>query len=39
MHIAPHDNRNQPIVDADNPTVPLTYFNIVKLRAGEAFEY
>ncbi|MCA1777182.1 MAG: 5-deoxy-glucuronate isomerase [Loktanella sp.] len=39
MHIAPHDNRNKPIVDADNPTVPLTYFNIVKLKAGEAFEY
>lgn len=39
MHIAPHDNQNKPIVDADNPTVPLTYFNIVKLKAGEAFEY
>lgn len=39
MHIAPHDNLNKPIVDADNPTVPLTYFNIVKLKAGEAFEY
>lgn len=39
MHIAPHDNRNRPIVDADNPTVPLNYFNIVKLRRDEAFEY
>jgi 5-deoxy-glucuronate isomerase len=39
MHIAPHDNKNQAIVDADDPTVPLNYFNIVKLKAGEAFEY
>ncbi|NOC47510.1 MULTISPECIES: 5-deoxy-glucuronate isomerase [unclassified Ruegeria] len=39
MHIAPYDNRNKPIVDADDPTVPLNYFNIVKLNIGEAFEY
>jgi 5-deoxy-glucuronate isomerase len=39
MHIAPHDNHNKPIVDADDPTVPLNYFNIVKLKAGEVFEY
>ena len=39
MHIAPFDNQNQPIVDAGNSTVPLNYFNIVKLRKGEAFEY
>lgn len=39
MHIAPHDNKNRPIVDCDNPTVPLNYFNIVKLKRGEAFEY
>ena len=39
MHIAPYDNRNEPIVAAGNATVPLNYFNIVKLRAGEAFEY
>lgn len=39
MHIPPHDNQNKPIVDADNATVPLNYFNIVKLKAGEAFEY
>jgi 5-deoxy-glucuronate isomerase len=37
MHIAPHDNHNKPIVDADNPLVPLNYFNIVKLRRGEVF--
>ncbi|MEZ5824360.1 MAG: 5-deoxy-glucuronate isomerase [Geminicoccaceae bacterium] len=39
MHIAPYDNHNQPIVDIDNPTVPLNYFNIVKLECGQAFEY
>ncbi|HCP80527.1 MAG TPA: 5-deoxyglucuronate isomerase, partial [Octadecabacter sp.] len=39
MHIAPHDNQNKPIVDIDDPTVPLNYFNIVKLKAGETFEY
>ena len=39
MHIAPYDNRNRPIVDAGNGTVPLNYFNIVKLTRGQAFEY
>ncbi len=39
MHIAPHDNRNAPIVDADHELVPLNYFNIVKLRRGETFDY
>lgn len=39
MHIAPHDNQNKPIVDIDNSLVPLNYFNIVKLKKGEAFEY
>ncbi|NRB19176.1 MAG: 5-deoxy-glucuronate isomerase [Rhodobacteraceae bacterium] len=39
MHIAPHDNNNIPIVDVDDATVPLNYFNIVKLKAGESFEY
>jgi len=39
MHIAPHDNQNKPIVDAENDLVPLNYFNIVKLKKGEAFEY
>lgn len=39
MHIAPHDNRNRPIVDTDDRRVPLTYFNIVKLKAGAHFDY
>ncbi len=39
MHIPPFDNRNRPIVDVEDATVPLNYFNIVKLKKGEAFEY
>lgn len=39
MHIAPHDNRNRAIVDMDHPLVPLVYFNIVRLQAGETFDY
>ena len=39
MHIPPFDNQNQPIVDVNDPLVPLTYFNIVKLRQGEVFDY
>ncbi|WP_416369768.1 5-deoxy-glucuronate isomerase [Tritonibacter mobilis] len=39
MHIAPHDNQNKPIVDAEHDLVPLNYFNIVKLKRGEVFEY
>jgi 5-deoxy-glucuronate isomerase len=39
MHIPPHDNRNRAIVDVDNPLVPLNYFNIVKLKRGEVFDY
>ena len=39
MHIAPFDNQNKPIVDIDDSKVPLNYFNIVKLKRGEAFEY
>ena len=37
MHIAPHDNENRAIVGAGHPLVPLCYFNIIRLRAGEAF--
>lgn len=39
MHIAPYDNENNPIVDVDDSRVPLNYFNIVKLKKGEAFQY
>jgi 5-deoxy-glucuronate isomerase len=39
MHIPPHNNGNAPIVDVDDARVPLNYFNIVKLKKGEAFTY
>ncbi len=39
MHIPPYDNANKPIVDVENATVPLNYFNIIKLKAGERFSY
>ncbi|MDA0721555.1 MAG: 5-deoxy-glucuronate isomerase [Proteobacteria bacterium] len=39
MHIAPFDNANKPIVDIDDPLVPLVYFNIVRLAAGASFPY
>ena len=39
MHIPPYDNRNDPIIGADDARVPLNYFNIVKLQRGQAFEY
>ena len=39
MHIVPHDNSNKPIVDVDNELVPLNYFNIIKLKKGEVFNY
>ncbi len=39
MHIAPYDNKNKAIVDVNDKTVPLNYFNIVKLKKDQAFEY
>lgn len=39
MHIPPFDNHNKPIVDVEDDCVPLNYFNIVKLKKGQAFEY
>ena len=39
MHIAPFDNHNCAIVDVEDSTVPLNYFNIIKLTKGQAFEY
>lgn len=39
MHIPPFDNENQAIVAAENETVPLNYFNIVKLKPGDSFTY
>ena len=39
MHIPPFDNQNNPIIDINDDHVPLTYFNIAKLRKGELFSY
>ncbi len=39
MHIAPFDNHNRAIVDVDDPQVPLVYFNRIRLRAGQTFDY
>jgi 5-deoxy-glucuronate isomerase len=39
MHIAPFENQNRAIIDANDSRVPLNYFNIVKLKRGQAFEY
>ncbi|MFN7053893.1 MAG: 5-deoxy-glucuronate isomerase, partial [Gemmobacter sp.] len=39
MHIAPHDNHNRAIVDREDALVPLVYFNIVNLAAGQTFDY
>lgn len=39
MHIPPHDNRNRAIVDMGDARVPLVYFNILRLKAGESFGY
>ena len=38
-HIKPHDNRNKPIVDIDNPLVPHTFYNDVKLKQGQTFSF
>ena len=39
MHIAPYNNANAAIIDVEDSRVPLNYFNIVKLKKGQAFEY
>lgn len=39
MHIPAHDNMNNPIIDVDDARVPLNYFNIIKLKAGQRFDY
>ena len=39
MHFPPYDNQNKAIIDTGDSRVPLNYFNIVKLSAGDAFEY
>jgi 5-deoxy-glucuronate isomerase len=38
-HIPPHDNANQAIIDRDDATTPLCYFNHVRLKRGERYVY
>ena len=38
-HIEPFDNKNKPIVDIDNKTVPLVYFNRLFLKTNESSKY
>ncbi len=37
MHIPPYNNQNIPIIDRNNTSVPLVYFNIIKLKKNEEF--
>jgi 5-deoxy-glucuronate isomerase len=39
MHIPYSDNQNKALFDVNNSTVPLVYFNIIKLQKGESFQY
>ncbi len=39
MHIPPFNNKNIPLVDINNEKVPLNYFNIVKIKKDQSFEY
>ncbi|NOI67539.1 5-deoxy-glucuronate isomerase [Vibrio sp. 99-8-1] len=38
-HIAPFDNRNEPIIGINDEVTPLCYFNQVKLKQGESFTH
>ncbi|MBT5643693.1 MAG: 5-deoxyglucuronate isomerase, partial [Gammaproteobacteria bacterium] len=39
MHIPYSDNKNKPLFDTDNETVPLVYFNMINLKKGESYDY
>jgi 5-deoxy-glucuronate isomerase len=39
MHIPPYDNHNTPIIGPGDTRVPLNFFNIVKLKRGDSFDY
>lgn len=39
MHIPYSDNQNKALFNANNSTVPLVYFNIIKLKKGESYQY
>lgn len=37
--IRANDNKNKPIIECDNPIVPHSYFNLVRLDRGQRYEY
>ena len=38
-HIKPFDNHNQPIIDVNDATVPLCYFNNLRLKQRDSYRY
>lgn len=38
-HIAPYDNKNEAIIDINDETTPLCYFNNVKLNKGQSYHH
>jgi 5-deoxy-glucuronate isomerase len=38
LFIKTYDNQNKPIIGAGNETLPLTYFNILRLKTDQQFE-
>ena len=38
-HIPAYDNKNEPIIDVNDDTTPLIYFNQVFLEKGESYQY
>ncbi|SKA56337.1 5-deoxy-glucuronate isomerase [Enterovibrio nigricans] len=38
-HIPSFDNKNEPVIDINDDTTPLCYFNPVKLTEGEQYSY
>ena len=39
MHIPYSNNKNQALFEENNKTVPLVYFNIIRLNKGESYSY
>ena len=39
MHIPYSDNKNKALFEENNKTVPLVYFNIIRLNKGESYSY
>ena len=39
MHIPYSDNKNKALFEENNKTVPLVYFNIIRLNKGESYSF